>query len=729
MLKTKTRKITHHAIGKGTLLLFLFMFTLGLTVSASAAGPFPELKVFRGPSVPTIDRVARGFLADEVIVKLKHGSQPFYRIKVANSSVLQAIASLRQRSDVLFAEPNYLAYAFAVPNDPYYSFQWHLDNPAYGGVNAQTAWDVSQGSGVVVAVIDTGIAYENYNQSVRNRYYQAPDLAGACFVAGYDFVNNDTHPNDDNSHGTHVAGTIAQRTNNSTGVAGLAYQSCLMPLKVLNSSGSGTYADIAEAIRWAADHGAKVINMSLGGPSGTSYLEDALKYAYDKGVTIVAAAGNDNSGTISYPAAYNAYVIAVGATRYDETRAPYSNYGAGLDIVAPGGDTSVDQNADGYPDGVLQNTFNPNTKKTNDFNYWFFQGTSMATPHVAAAAALVIAHGNATSPDEVRAALQTTAKDLGAPDWDSTFGWGRVNAAAALGWTSGPVDNPPSVLLTNPANDAIVTSTITISATASDDNGVSQVDFYVDANLIASDSDVPYETSWDSTQVADGSHTVKAVSVDSAGQTATDQASITVDNVNDPPVANAGPDQSATLGNGLNFNGSGSSDPDGSIVSYGWDFGDGQSATGTTTSHTYNATSSYTVTLTVIDNGGATDTDTATVVITEVPAQPTMHISDISFSPTVRKYGSQKRCRVTATATVANATGGGVASATLSGNFSGAYSRSVSGSTSSTGKVSFTTGWVLGCGTFTFSVNNVVKSNWVYQPSDNVETSDSIILP
>ena len=219
------------------------------------------------------------------------------------------------------------------------------------------------------------------------------------------------------------------------------------------------------------------------------------------------------------------------------------------------------------------------------------------------------------------------------------------------------MDNPPSVLLTNPANDAIVTSTITISATASDDNGVSQVDFYVDANLIASDSDVPYETSWDSTQVADGSHTVKAVSVDSAGQTATDQASITVDNVNDPPVANAGPDQSATLGNGLNFNGSGSSDPDGSIVSYGWDFGDGQSATGTTTSHTYNATSSYTVTLTVIDNGGATDTDTATVVITEVPAQPTMHISDISFSPTVRKYGSQKRCRVTATATVANATG------------------------------------------------------------------------
>src|SRR3989338_7164511 len=147
-------------------------------------------------------------------------------------------------------------------------------------------------------VVPTGIAYENYNQSVRNRYSQAPDLAGACFVAGYDFVNNDPPPNDDNSHGTHVAGTIAQRTNNSTGVAGLAYQSCLMPLKVLNSSGSGTYADIAEAIRWAADHGAKVINMSLGGPSGTSYLEDALKYAYDKGVTIVAAAGNDNSGTI-----------------------------------------------------------------------------------------------------------------------------------------------------------------------------------------------------------------------------------------------------------------------------------------------------------------------------------------------------------------------------------------------------------------------------------------------
>ncbi|MFQ6084398.1 MAG: S8 family serine peptidase, partial [Candidatus Aminicenantia bacterium] len=354
-----------------------------------------------------------------------------------------------------------------VPNDPYYGYQWHLDNPVYGGVQAEAAWDISTGLGVTVAVIDTGVAYENYREGWK-RYYRAPDFNETCFVDGYDFVNNDTHPNDDNSHGTHVAGTIAQSTNNNRGVAGVAFDACLMPVKVLGKYGSGTYADVANGIIWATNNGAQVINLSLGGSVPSLTLENAVAYAYNNGVTVVAAAGNDSSTSIVYPAAYDAYVIAVGATRYDETLAYYSNYGPSLDLVAPGGDLTVDQNGDGYGDGVLQNTFNPNSKNPRDFGYWFFQGTSMASPHVAGTAALLIANGNATTPDEIRAVLQETAEDLGTAGWDSTYGWGLIDAFAALNWTA-VANNPPV------ANSQSVTTnedtSVAITLTATDPDG------------------------------------------------------------------------------------------------------------------------------------------------------------------------------------------------------------------------------------------------------------------
>lgn len=372
------------------------------------------------------------YVADELIVKYKGDSEPFQIEKLsAGRSPRDAAREFEARGDVEYAEPNYLAYAFMVPNDPYYSLQWHLKQ-----IGMEQAWDVSSGaSTTVVAVIDTGIAYETYRKNGK-RYYKAPDLGTTCFVQGYDYVENDTHPNDDHSHGTHVAGTVAQSTNNGTGVAGVAFGSCLMPVKVLNRYGSGTHANIAKGIRFAADNGARVINLSLGGSASSQTLLDAVAYAYNKGVIIVAAAGNNGTNVVSYPAAYDSYVIAVGATRYDETLAPYSNFGTSLDVVAPGGDTSVDQNSDGYGDGVLQNTFDPNTKKTSDFGYWFFQGTSMAAPHVAGLAALVISKGNATSTADVREAIESTAKDLGVAGKDTTYGWGLINAPAALSWTS-----------------------------------------------------------------------------------------------------------------------------------------------------------------------------------------------------------------------------------------------------------------------------------------------------
>jgi serine protease len=480
------------------------------------------------------------FLADEIIVKFK-GADKFTRVKLSvGEGIEQALSRYGSRFDVEYAEPNYIAYALFTPNDPYYSpYQWHFDNGVYGGIGMEEAWDISKGAGVTVAILDTGIAYENNGFW----YKKAPDLAGTCFVSGYDFVNNDSHANDDEGHGTHVAGTVAQSTNNSEGVAGIAHEACLMPVKVLNSRGSGSYADIADGIRFAADNSAQVINLSLGGSSGSNTLRNALEYAYNKGVTIVAAAGNSNSNSLLYPAAYDEFVIAVGATRYDEARAPYSNYGAGLDLVAPGGDLSVDQNGDGYGDGVLQQTFG---RRPTNFGYYFYEGTSMASPHVAGVAALVIANANATTPDTVRAVLEGSADDLGDVGHDQYYGWGLVNAYGALNYDGGsppppppppppPTDDPPIVSITNPSNGATVSGNVNITADASDDNGVDRVEFYVNGGLLGLDSSAPYNFNWDSTSVVDGNHIISVIAFDTIDQIATSSISVEVNNISEPP--------------------------------------------------------------------------------------------------------------------------------------------------------------------------------------------------
>ncbi len=381
-------------------------------------------------------RTERGHraVADELIVQ--YAGESTFRVErlPRGKSLRDAEAEFESLPGVVYAEPNYIAEAFMVPNDTNYGYQWHFST-----IGMESAWDISTGNGVVVAVIDTGVAYEDFTQSFRS-YYRAPDLAQTNFVAGYDYINNDSHPNDDNGHGTHVAGTIAGSTNDTYGVAGIAFNASIMPIKVLDRRGSGTYDAVANGIRYAADNGAKVINLSLGGTASSQTLLDAVAYAHGKGVTVVAASGNNGSSSVSYPAAYDQYVIAVGATRYDNARAPYSNYGSSLDLVAPGGDTSVDQNGDGYGDGILQQTFTGSNYGA--FGFYYFQGTSMATPHVAGVAALVLAHGNATTPQEVRSALEETATDLGAVGRDNTYGFGLVNPVTALSWGTPP---PPPV--------------------------------------------------------------------------------------------------------------------------------------------------------------------------------------------------------------------------------------------------------------------------------------------
>ncbi len=302
-----------------------------------------------------------------------------------------------------------------VPNDPYYGFQWHLDQ-----IGMPEAWTLQRGAGVVVAVIDTGVAFRD-----EGGWHRAPDLADTNIVQGYDFIHDDPNPDDEHGHGTHVAGTIAQSTNNGIGVAGVAPEASIMPLKVLDANGAGGWGGIAAAIRYAADNGADVINMSLGGGMSSRAVQRAIDHAHANGVIVIAAAGNAARGRVEYPARHN-HVVAVGAVRYDRTLSFYSNYGTGLDLVAPGGDLTVDQNDDGMPDGVLQNTMVGGDPARFDYLAW--QGTSMATPHAAGVAALIYASG-VRDPDAVEQMLKQSATDLGDA---RRYGSGLLSANHAL---------------------------------------------------------------------------------------------------------------------------------------------------------------------------------------------------------------------------------------------------------------------------------------------------------
>ncbi|MHC4241231.1 MAG: S8 family serine peptidase [Planctomycetota bacterium] len=424
----------------------------------------------------SLPRVGQMYVPGEFLVKFKpnvseqtintlnstHGVSNIYtspytgfrRLRTPEGETVADMVEIYQaNSNVEYAEANYMAYAMKAPNDELYPLQWHLYNTSYGGINVEPAWNISTGSGAIVAILDTGIAYEDYsekNPGSNISYQQAPDLAGTFFVAGYDFVNHDGHPNDDSvsGHGTHIAGTVAQNTHNGIGTAGVAFNAYLMPVKVLDNCGAGTHADIAEGIIWATDNGAHVINLGFGGSEPSIVLEEAIAYSYNRGVTLIAAAGNDGIGNVSYPAAYDDYVIAVGATRYDETLAYYSNFGLSLDLVAPGGDLNVDQNGDDYGDGILQQVYKADGFGTISWGYSFTEGTSMAAAHVSGVAALLIANGNATSPAEVRQALESTAEDKGTASWDIRYGWGIVDAFAALQWTAskrGPGPSPGPV--------------------------------------------------------------------------------------------------------------------------------------------------------------------------------------------------------------------------------------------------------------------------------------------
>lgn len=381
----------------------------------------------------------------------------------AGTSVSQAIAALRGVPGIAYAVPDYLARVAGqfVPNDPgragepggWQKMQWNL-LPGEG-IDAPAAWSNliadgrPGGRGVAVAVLDTGVAYRNWAQFVKS-----PDFGGTRFVDPYDFVANNRYPLDREGHGTFVAGEIAEATNNRFGLTGLAYGAAIMPVRVLAADGTGDAATIARGIRYAVKHGARIVNLSLEfgvdiRASDIPEIISAIRFAEAHQVVVVGAAGNDATGEIAYPARAPG-VIAVGATTSDRCVGWYSNVGAGLTLVAPGGndDASLPSDPDCHPrrnlPPVFQLTF---TAPSNPRRFGYpndYYGTSMSAAEVAATAALIIASrviGDHPTPSQVLAQLERTAQPLGGASPNPTYGYGLIDAGAATAPPAGAVSH------------------------------------------------------------------------------------------------------------------------------------------------------------------------------------------------------------------------------------------------------------------------------------------------
>ncbi len=387
----------------------------------------------------------------------------------SGASVARAAARLRRQPGVAYAVPDYIAHAAGawIPDDPgrgttisgWERVQWNFLPTT--GINAPEAWanlisDHRPGAGgVIVAILDTGIAYRNWHQ-----FGRSPDFTSTRFVSPYDFVADNRYPLDREGHGTFVTGTIAESTNNGVSLAGLAYGASIMPVRILDAQGNGDATTIARGIRYAVAHGAAVINLSLEFGLDVTASEipeiiSALRLAHQRGVTVVAAAGNDSGSSIAYPARDTPAVISVGATTRDRCLANYSNTGAHLELVAPGGGNDAQLAADPnchpsvtLPD-ISQVTFY-NASAPRRFGLpggWY--GTSMSAPHVAAAAAMVIASGvigRHPTPDQILARLEQTAQPLGQSVPNLDYGYGLVDAGAA----TRPPLTPPATTIPAP---------------------------------------------------------------------------------------------------------------------------------------------------------------------------------------------------------------------------------------------------------------------------------------
>ncbi|MCX6562642.1 MAG: S8 family peptidase [Candidatus Aminicenantes bacterium] len=422
------------------------MRKIGRVLNAGLIAGMTALLIFGGSDLPR-SQADPDFVPGEVLLKFKSSvplperalalaalrSRALARISSLNAYVVripedatveEMVEAFGRNPDIAYVQPNYIYRACLTPNDKYFEDQYALFNKGQqvgwvpgspqgkpsADIKATSAWEETTGiAGVVIGIVDTGVDLNH------------PDLKNKIRSRGYDFVNGDTDATDDNGHGTMVAGIAAAETNNYEGIAGVAWNSKILPVKVLDQFGSGTTVTIVNGILWAVDNGAQILNLSFGAPAKDNAVEEALKYAFEtKGVFIAAAAGNDNTA-VYYPAAYDRYVCATAATDYNDQRTTWSNFGPEIDVAAPG-----DKIITTYPVALTPAGFQP---------YKFQDGTSMAGAHVAGLAALIRGIKPSLSPSDIMNIIRYSADDVNSSihkGRDVFIGYGRINMEKAL---------------------------------------------------------------------------------------------------------------------------------------------------------------------------------------------------------------------------------------------------------------------------------------------------------
>jgi hypothetical protein len=428
-----------------------------------------------------------GITADQLDGFLKpHGGKSRRHIQQLNIHIVDLPANasektianfLKRHPHIKFAEPDLLLPTNVTANDTYFPNAWHL-----GKMQAPTAWGTSLGNGITVAVLDTGVDSTH------------PDLAGQL-VPGWNMYDNNSDTSDVYGHGTMVAGVVAAASNNGAGVTSLAWNAKVMPVRISDTAGMGYISTIADGLIYAADHGAKVANVSYA-ISGYSTTQSAAQYLKSKGGVTVVSAGN--TGAVDASVA-NDSIITVSATDSNDALAGWSTFGPAVDVSAPGVGIWTTTRGGGY--GAAS-------------------GTSFASPATAGTVALMMAANSRLTPANIESLLKSTALDLGTAGWDQFYGAGRVNAGAAVlaaAAAQASDTTAPSATITAPAAGAVLSGLVPVDVSAFDDIGVARVDLVVNGAPVASDTSAPFAFSWDSTKVADGKVTLIAYAYDAAG--------------------------------------------------------------------------------------------------------------------------------------------------------------------------------------------------------------------
>jgi subtilisin family serine protease len=424
----------------------------------------------------------------------KIGQSDLYIVDLpAHASEKGVVARLAHHPHLKFAELDYLVEPDFVPNDPQYGSAWHLPK-----IGASFAWDSSQGSGVTIAILDSGVDGRH------------PDLSSRM-VAGWNFYDNNSITSDVFGHGTKVAGTASAITNNAVGVSGVAGQSKIMPVRVSGTNGSAYISTIAKGLTWAADNRARVANVSFNGVAGSASIQNASQYVKNKGGLVVVAAGNNGIDQNYTP---TTTLIAVSATDGNDFKTSWSSYGSFVAISAPGA-------------GILTTTWGG--------GYGSVSGTSFASPVTAGVVALMMAANPGLLNTDIEKRLFSSAIDLGDMGRDRYYGYGRVSAAravqAVISATPALDIQSPFVSISSPYPDATVSGLVPVTVSATDDIDVSRVELSVNNNTVAIDNAAPFAFTWDSAGSPDGIANIVAYAYDAAGNVdASDTIAVNVAN-------------------------------------------------------------------------------------------------------------------------------------------------------------------------------------------------------